>query len=174
MVLTSHGLGVSSISFCRISYCRLRCRRSDKASFEFVKVLSCLCFRRRGPNSGNTCGLPELSIGVIAAIEGTSSFGFGIILGSNVADLTLVIGVVILFAGKLNLNPTVLKQLRISFLAVILPVLLLLDGELSSVDGVILLGAFVVYSVWLVTRGRDGGESSKRGDLFGSQLKWRS
>jgi cation:H+ antiporter len=112
--------------------------------------------------AGTLAVLPEMSIGVISAIEGTSSFGFGIILGSNVADLTLVIGVVILFAGKLNLNPTVLKQLRISFLAVILPVLLLLDGELSNIDGVFLLGAFVVYSVWLVTRGRDGGEVVQR------------
>ena len=108
--------------------------------------------------AGTLAVLPEMSIGIIAATEGSSAFGFGIILGSNVADLTLVIGVVILFAGKLNLNPTVLKQLRISFLAVILPVLLILDGELSSIDGVILLGAFVVYSIWLVKRGRDGGE----------------
>jgi len=108
--------------------------------------------------AGTLAVLPEMSIGVIAATQGTSLFGFGIILGSNIADLTLVIGIVVLFAGKLNLNPTVLKQLRISFLAVVLPVVLLLDGEISSFDGVILLCAFVVYSVWLVKRGRDGGE----------------
>ncbi len=108
--------------------------------------------------AGTLAVLPEMSIGVISAINGTSSFGFGIILGSNVADLTLVIGVVTLFAGKLNLNPAVLKQLRISFLAVILPVLLFIDGELSSIDGVILLCAFAVYSIWLVRRGRDNGE----------------
>jgi cation:H+ antiporter len=106
--------------------------------------------------AGTLAVLPEMSIGVIAAIEGTSSFGLGIILGSNVADLTIVLGVVVLFAGKLNLNPTLLKQLRISFVAVILPILLLLDGEISTIDGAILIGAFMVYSVWLVKRGRDG------------------
>ncbi len=108
--------------------------------------------------AGTLAVLPEMSIGVIAAVEGTSSLGLGIILGSNVADMTLVIGAVVLFSGKLNLNPTVLKQLRISFIAVVLPVLLLLDGEISSFDGVILLGAFVVYSFWLLKRGRDGEE----------------
>lgn len=106
--------------------------------------------------AGTLAVLPEMSIGVISAFEGSSSFGFGIILGSNVADLTIVLGVVVLFAGGLKLNPTLLKQLRISFLAVILPVLLLLDGEISTLDGVVLIGAFVVYSVWLVKRGRDG------------------
>jgi len=108
--------------------------------------------------AGTLAVLPEMSIGVISAVEGTSSFGLGIILGSNVADMTLVIGAVVLFAGKLNLNPTVLKQLRISFIAVVLPILLLLDGEISGFDGVLLLCAFVVYSFWLVKRGRDGGE----------------
>ncbi len=49
-----------------------------------------------------------------------------------------------------------LKQLRISFLAVVLPILLLLDGAISNIDGIILVSAFVVYSFWLVKRGRDG------------------
>ena len=44
--------------------------------------------------------LPELSIGVLAALQGSSSFGLGLILGANVADLTLVIGVVVLLAGN--------------------------------------------------------------------------
>jgi cation:H+ antiporter len=108
--------------------------------------------------AGTLAVLPEMSIGVISALQGTSSFGLGIILGSNVADLTLVIGAVVLFAGQLSLNPTMLRQLRISFIAVILPVVLLLDGEVSTYDGIILIGAFVVYSVWLAKRGRDSEE----------------
>jgi cation:H+ antiporter len=48
--------------------------------------------------------LPELSIGVLAAVEGTSSLGFGVILGSNIADLTLVIGIALLFSGEMQLD----------------------------------------------------------------------
>ena len=108
--------------------------------------------------AGTVAVLPELSIGVISAIEGTSSFGLGVVLGSNVADLTLVVGVVVLVAGKLKMNSVVLKNLRISFFAFILPVLLLWDGEISRVDGGILLLAFIAYTVWLVRKGRDGEE----------------
>ena len=100
--------------------------------------------------------LPEMSIGVLAAVEGTSSLGFGVILGSNVADLTLVIGAVALFAGKLQLDSDALKSVRVSFLAVVLPVLLFIDGEVSRIDGVILLLGFMLYLFTLLRTKRNG------------------
>jgi len=100
--------------------------------------------------------LPEMTIGVLSAVEGTSSLGFGIILGSNVADLTLVIGVVVLFAGKLKLDSVAIKNVRTSLLAVVLPVLLFVDGDISRIDGVILLLAFMLYWFTLLRTKRDG------------------
>jgi cation:H+ antiporter len=100
--------------------------------------------------------LPELTIGVVAALEGTSSLGFGVILGSNIADLTLVIGLAVLFAGKLKLEPNTVRQIRNSFLAVILPLFLFLDGDISRVDGAILLLAFAVCFLILLRSGRNG------------------
>jgi cation:H+ antiporter len=104
--------------------------------------------------------LPELSIGVIAALEGTSSLGFGVVLGANVADLTLVIGVVLLFAGKLKLDSSMIKNMRISFLAVVLPVLLFIDGEISRIDGVILVLAFMLYLFTLLRTKREEPEKT--------------
>lgn len=95
--------------------------------------------------AGIVAVLPELSIGVLAAIEGTSSLGFGIIFGANVADLTLVIGTVLLFGGEMKLDARTVKSIRLSFLAVILPVLLFVDGEISHIDGAILVLAFMLY-----------------------------
>ena len=97
--------------------------------------------------------LPELSIGVLSAIDGSASFGLGIILGANVADLTLVIGVVVFIAGTQKMDATMLKNLKISFIAVLLPVILLIDGQLSNVDGAI-LEAHLVYVIWLLKSGR--------------------
>jgi cation:H+ antiporter len=104
--------------------------------------------------AGTLAVLPELSIGILSALEGSSTFGLGLIFGANVADLTLVIGVVVLVAGEQKMTPNMLKNLKISFIAVLLPVFLLLDGEISSLDGAILVGAFVVYVVWLLRSGR--------------------
>jgi cation:H+ antiporter len=89
--------------------------------------------------------LPELSIGVIAALGGSSSLGFGVILGANVADLTLVLGVVLMLSKKLTLDNGTIKHIRASILAIVLPVVLFLDGEISQVDGAILVGVFIAY-----------------------------
>jgi len=103
-----------------------------------------------------------LALGVLSAIEGTSSFGLGLIFGANVADLTLVIGVVVLLAGEQKTSVDMLKSLKISFIAVLLPVILLLDGEISCLDGAFLVVAFAVYVIWLLIRGRHERGISER------------
>ncbi len=94
--------------------------------------------------------LPELSIGIIAALGGSSSLGFGVILGANVADLTLVLGLVLVLLKRLTLDSSTIKHIRISILSLVLPVLLFIDGEISRIDGVILIGVFIVYIVFML------------------------
>jgi cation:H+ antiporter len=112
--------------------------------------------------AGTLAVLPELSIGILSAIEGSSTFGLGLIFGANVADLTLVIGVVVLVAGEQKMTRDMLKNLRISFIAVLLPVFLLFDAELSTIDGGILVAAFVIYVLWLLKSGRSEREVAER------------
>lgn len=111
--------------------------------------------------AGTLAVLPELSIGVLSALSGNSTFGLGIILGANVADLTLVIGIVVLIAGCQKMTSSMLRSLKISFIAVILPLILLLDGELSCMDGVILVSAFIVYVIWLLFSGRKDKQAAE-------------
>jgi len=116
--------------------------------------------------------LPELSIGVIAALEGTSSLGFGVILGANVADLTLVIGVVALYAGQLKMDSIMLRHIKNSFLAVVLPVILFWDAEISRIDGSILILSYVVYLfLMLRTKHEDSRVDSETTKLrFASEI----
>jgi len=122
--------------------------------------------------AGIVAVLPELSIGVVAALEGTSSLGFGVILGANVADLTLVIGVVALHAGQLKMDSTMLKHVKNSFLAVVLPVILFWDAEISRIDGSILILSYVVYLFLMLRTKREDSrvdsETTKLG--FASEI----
>ncbi|HZX19937.1 MAG TPA: sodium:calcium antiporter [archaeon] len=95
--------------------------------------------------------LPELSIGINSALSGESNFGLGIVFGSNVADLTLIIGLVALLAPKITLHSEVIKKIWLLIGVVFLPIILLLDGEISRIDGIILLAGFFVY-VFSITR----------------------
>jgi len=95
--------------------------------------------------------LPELLIGVIAAVEGDPLLSLGNVVGSNIADLSIVIGIPILLAGGLVFQSTLRKEeLLYMNLAAIAPLILLLDGNLTRLEGVALLFFFVFYMYDLI------------------------
>ena len=55
--------------------------------------------------------LPEATISIMSAIQGDSQLGFGTLLGSNVADLTFVFGIVALFSsGGIKVKSKILQK----------------------------------------------------------------
>lgn len=98
--------------------------------------------------------LPNLFIGINSALHGIPELSFGEIVGGNVVDMTLAVALAILIGGS-NL-PTKSKMVQTStiFTAIIavLPLALILDGDLGRVDGLILLFAFIVYIFWLFSK----------------------
>ncbi len=93
--------------------------------------------------------LPEFSVAINSAISNSSSFGLGVLLGSNIADLTLVIGLVAIASGGISIHKFVLKNVVTFSPLVVLPLLLLFDGELSRLDGAVLVAAFFAY-LWII------------------------
>lgn len=91
--------------------------------------------------------LPELFIGITSAIEKSPSLALGVVLGSNIANIALVGGITALVVGKIEVHGNFLKRdVFISLIAGILPIILILDGELSRVDGLVLLAAYAAYA----------------------------
>lgn len=97
--------------------------------------------------------IPELFVGISAALNNVSELSLGDIFGANIVDLTLAIGLVVLILGKLEIERETVKRNSI-FMAIIglLPLLLLLDGDISRIDGVVLFLAFAFYMSWLFNR----------------------
>jgi len=95
--------------------------------------------------------LPELFVCVVAALEAQQNLALGNILGSNIANLSLVIGGAVLLGGTINVNGNLFKKdLLAVFFAAVLPLFLLLDNTLSRVDGLFLLLIFGVYNYSLL------------------------
>lgn len=90
--------------------------------------------------------LPELGVSLIAATKNESNLALGNILGSNIANTTIIIGLVAFFSGSLKV--TVREKREDSLVAAaitLLPLLLLFNGTLSRLDGAILLAAYFLY-----------------------------
>lgn len=90
--------------------------------------------------------LPELFVAIASGIEGRSEISLGNLLGANIANSSLVIGGASLLAGGLPVIGELAKwEFSAAFLAGCAPLLLLLDGELSRLDGVILIVIYLIY-----------------------------
>lgn len=92
---------------------------------------------------------PELTVSGLAAWAGRPGIGLGDALGSNVVNLGLVLGSALLF-GPLTVAPREIRRDWLLAVAVpVLTLLLALDGALSRMDGVVLLGMFATWTAWL-------------------------
>jgi len=111
--------------------------------------------------------LPEIFVGVMSAVSGIPEFSIGNVIGSNIIDLTLVIGVAVLLAQKITIESKIIKRDMIYMLVLtLLPVLLFIDHNiwqsfglfpnmtrgLSRIDGLILVLSFVYYMYLLINQ----------------------
>lgn len=96
--------------------------------------------------------LPELVASITGAFANQTSMIFGTVVGSNISDLTLVLGIMAIAGKKIKIeHPIVGKTFFQTLALVALPVILVSDGSLTRPDGIILLAGFGAYiaSLWL-------------------------
>ncbi len=94
--------------------------------------------------------LPEAFISIVSAFEGDPSIGIGTLLGSNIADLTLILGIVGLAGRKLKIHSNIVQKDLFFIGLVTLPIILGLNGTLSRIDGAILVLAGIVFAIILI------------------------
>ena len=98
-----------------------------------------------------TTSLPELFFAISSALHKKPELYFSNVIGSNIIVLTLIIGGGTLIAKKLRFQGKTLQQSSLySPLIAVLPLLLILDKNLSRVDGIILIFVSFLYLYWLL------------------------
>jgi len=111
--------------------------------------------------TGIATSTPELAIGIDSAIEGIPELSLGNVLGTNVVNLSLIIGTAVIIAGGVNFKKgEIKKELIYPFFLAFLPIILSLDLILSRTDGLILIIMFIVY-FWIIIRKRDFEEDEE-------------
>lgn len=93
---------------------------------------------------------PELLVSALASLEGNSQLALGNAYGSNIANIALVLGVTALISPIVMHRRVLRKDLPVLVVVTLLAGWLVRDGELSHVDGVILLLVFATWMAWLI------------------------
>jgi cation:H+ antiporter len=95
-----------------------------------------------------TTSLPELSVSILSSISGEGGLSVGNVLGSNIANLTIIIGLaVFLSKTEIYIKGESQKELiQFVFLSSVIPLFIVQRGSLGPVLGVVLLILFVYFS----------------------------
>ena len=88
---------------------------------------------------------PEVLVSLNASLSGAGQLAIGNAIGSNIANIALVLGVTVLIAPLMVQERCMRKEVPVLLLATAAVGALLLDGELSTMDGWLMLGALAFF-----------------------------
>ena len=118
---------------------------------------------------------PELAFNIIAAVKGSSGLSFGNVIGSNIANIGLILGLTALMKPLLVSASVVRREMPlmivITVLACVLAMLPLPDHPMGSgagfsrIDGVILLAGFVAFMVMTARSAMRDRRGESAGDV---------
>lgn len=112
---------------------------------------------------------PELSVNVSSALTGATDIAVGNVVGSNIANILLILGIVAWMKGVKLQHSTVWKEVPFMLLSALVILVLgsdvMLDrasaGIISFIDGLVLLAFFIIflyYSYGIAKNGSDDGD----------------
>lgn len=107
---------------------------------------------------------PELAVSAMAAADGNPGLALGNGYGSNITNIALIVGLTAIIAPIAVHSQVIRKELPLLLVLTLIAGTQLLDGELSRLDGWVLLGVFAAVMGWSIYQGYQGKEDSLAGD----------
>ncbi len=92
---------------------------------------------------------PEILVSAMASFQGNPGLAIGNALGSNIANIGLILGVTALIVPLTVCSNALRREYPILLAICMLVLVLMLDGELGRLDGVILMASLVLVIVGL-------------------------
>ena len=93
---------------------------------------------------------PELAASLLAAFNSHTELILGNIVGSNVSNVGMVIGISAIFTPLLISKITVSRWIPIMIGVSLLVVAMSYDGEISQIDGILLIAALIAFTAYTI------------------------
>lgn len=100
--------------------------------------------------------LPEMMVSALAAYEGSPGIALGNALGSNIANIGLILGITAIIAPILLPQQIVEREYRLLMLVTAGVALLMVNQHLSRLDGALLLTGMGGVLIWLFVEAKRG------------------
>lgn len=117
--------------------------------------------------------MPEMAASMMASYAGKSDMAIANVVGSNIFNIALILGVVFLLAKNMNPNRNLFER---DGAWVVVPVIIFMimiqDGVISRSDGFLFLLMMVSYLIFLFTGSKDELEGEIDEDLTKDKFNW--
>lgn len=118
--------------------------------------------------------MPELVVNMVSAFKGTADIAIGNIVGSNIANILLILGIAAMIYPLKVSGSTVWKEIPFAVLALALVFIMgndaLVDGMnfniLSRTDGLLLISVFIIFMFYIVSLARKGEVKEEKVTLY--------
>ncbi|MGL1834043.1 calcium/sodium antiporter [Rhodocyclaceae bacterium SMB388] len=117
---------------------------------------------------------PEMAVSVGASLTGTPDLAIGNVIGSNIANILLILGISALIAPLLVHEQIIRQEIPIMLGASLLMVVMALDGNISRLEAAVLFMLVAAYSFFLIRQSRRASRDTQ--DEFAGEMppdtKW--
>ncbi|PRQ00423.1 Inner membrane protein YrbG [Enhygromyxa salina] len=101
---------------------------------------------------------PEMLVSAVASVEGSGGIALGNVVGSNITNIALVLGVSAVIKPIGLHRDIVRRELPVVIGITTLAALLLIDGALTQIDGGVLIALLIVFLIRTIRTGRAAEE----------------
>lgn len=117
--------------------------------------------------------MPEFFVSIVSAIKGTPDLAVGNIVGSNIFNVLLIVGVAATVAPIAIQRATVRRDIPIAIVASIILTFMMLDDNISRIDALILFAAFIAF-IWITLRNSKNDTNEKDASTEKVIPTWKS
>ncbi len=108
---------------------------------------------------------PEMLVSVQAAMAGQPAIAIGNVLGSNIANILLILGISALIAPLIIPVRKLWRDLGFMLLATAVIWVMLLDGSVTRFDGLVLVAGLIIFLATAFLTGKVEVEEANEGDI---------
>ena len=99
--------------------------------------------------------MPEFMVSLLATVSGASSMAAGNIIGSNIANIGLILGTAAVITPITVARSTLVREVPIMVAASLAVYVVALDGEIGFANGMLLFLGLLVFLLYCVLTARD-------------------
>lgn len=114
---------------------------------------------------------PELLVSMISAIKGSAGIAMGNVLGSNIANIGLILGLTAILCPIPTQNTKILANGLVMIFASVILLIFSLNSGISRLEGLVLFAGIILFTTISISKGRSTSAGQETQEVVQGKVK---